>query len=81
MSITVEIFLYASLAAYLPDKTAGRSMAIETAAGSRVADVLPQIGVPDKEVKLIFINGARKELHHSLADGDRVGLFPPVGGG
>jgi molybdopterin converting factor small subunit len=46
-----------------------------------VADVLTALGIPEEEVKIIFINGVKKELHAPLADGDRLGLFPAVGGG
>ena len=49
--------------------------------GARVADVLEKIGAPIEEAKLIFINNKRGELSTVLNDGDRVGGFPPVGGG
>lgn len=46
-----------------------------------VADLMIELGVPADQVKLIFVNGRSVEADTQLADGDRVGLFPPVGGG
>lgn len=46
-----------------------------------VHDLMVHLGVPVAEVKLIFVNGISVEATHPLASGDRVGLFPPVGGG
>ncbi len=31
--------------------------------------------------RVIFVNGVVRGDEHRLADGDEVGLFPPVGGG
>jgi molybdopterin converting factor small subunit len=39
------------------------------------------IGIPEKEVRLIFVNGRHASLEDRLAEGDTLALFPPVGGG
>ncbi|MFP3999926.1 MAG: MoaD/ThiS family protein, partial [Desulfobacterales bacterium] len=49
--------------------------------GSTASDVLAKLDVPEKEVKIAFINGVRKGLDAAVSNGDRVGFFPPVGGG
>jgi molybdopterin converting factor small subunit len=46
-----------------------------------VKDVLDEIGIPEKEVKNVIVNGRRRDLDHLLADGDRVALFPAIAGG
>lgn len=46
-----------------------------------VGDVIQTLGIPEKEVTLIFINGRHGELSSELHDGDTLGMFPPVGGG
>jgi len=43
--------------------------------------VLERLGVPEKGVKNVIVNGWRRDLDHRLADGDRVALFPPIAGG
>jgi len=49
--------------------------------GTCVMDLVTQFGIPEADVKLIFINGKRELLSYVLKDNDRVGIFPPVGGG
>ena len=43
--------------------------------------IIRDIGIPEKEVKLIFVNGRHASLEDQLADGDTLALFPPIGGG
>lgn len=77
----LEVYLYASLAKYLPQKAPGKSVHVNAESGSTASDVLAKLGVPEKEVKIAFINGVRKGLDAAVSNGDRVGFFPPVGGG
>jgi len=49
--------------------------------GTCVMDLVTKFGIPEEDVKLIFINGKRELLSYVLKDNDRVGIFPPVGGG
>ena len=77
MTIHVSIKLYATLGALSP-KRADRYPVSE---GISVADLLRQLQVPLQEAKLIFINGRRAELDAKLHGGERIGVFPPVGGG
>ena len=73
----IQLKLFATLTKYLP----ADSDHISIIPGETVAQVLEKLGVPLKEVKLVFIDGVRKELSHALSGGERVGIFPPVGGG
>lgn len=49
--------------------------------GATAAELIRRLGVPPEEVAILFVNGAHAEPERVLADGDRVGLFPAVGGG
>ena len=49
--------------------------------GTTVGDIIKILGIPDKEVTLIFINGRHGQKDTRLSNGDTVALFPPVGGG
>jgi len=49
--------------------------------GISIFDLLEQIKVPREKAKLVFINGVKAELTSTLGGGERVGIFPPVGGG
>jgi molybdopterin converting factor small subunit len=80
--IRVEARLYATLRKYHPEGKAGEALGYELAEGTTVQKLLEnELGVPPGEVKIVFVNGVSQDLNHVLADGDRVGIFPPVAGG
>jgi molybdopterin converting factor small subunit len=53
----------------------------EFSPGITIGEVIKELGIPEKEVTLIFVNGRHANTHDTLTDGDTIGLFPPVGGG
>jgi len=77
----VEVHLYATLAKFLPVDAEDRTCWVELAEGEGVEAVMRRLEVPEQSVKLIFINGVHAGKTAALKEGDRVGLFPPVGGG
>lgn len=80
--IRVEARLYATLRKYHPEGKAGEALVRELAEGTTVQKLLEnELDVPPGEVKIVFVNGVSQDFDHVLADGDRVGIFPPVAGG
>ena len=77
----IEIRLYASLARFLPEQSAGEACVIDLPEGKSVKELLTQLHVPLASVKLIFINHIHVDEESILKDGDRLGVFPPVAGG
>ena len=77
MGIHIQIKLFATLLEKLPDN----ADSFPVAEGTTVANLADLLGIDPKDAKLIFINGRKGALDSVLAEGDRVGLFPPVGGG
>ncbi|MBT8358417.1 MAG: MoaD/ThiS family protein [Desulfobacterales bacterium] len=77
----VEVNLYATLKKYMNKETFGQSSTIDADDGLCVEDMIQQLKIPSDLVKLIFINGVHGKRDTILKDGDRLGLFPPVGGG
>jgi molybdopterin converting factor small subunit len=39
------------------------------------------LGIDAREVHVLMVNGVISRLDRVLVGGDRLGLFPPVGGG
>ena len=72
----IEVHCFATLAGHTPP---GKRMTLE--AGVSVGELLPMLDLTEEDVKIIFINGQHVELDAVVADGDRVGIFPAVGGG
>jgi len=77
MKLHITIKLFATLRPYAPDNADRYAVA----PGTTVADVVRALNIPAKDAKLIFINSIRREPDTPLQDGDRLGIFPPVGGG
>jgi molybdopterin converting factor small subunit len=75
--VTIDLKLFATFAPHTPPDATNYPIK----SGMSVEQVLQQIKIPPSEVKLIFINGIRGHLDTPLQGGERVGIFPPVGGG
>jgi molybdopterin converting factor small subunit len=73
----ITIKLFASLKRFLP--AASENYPIEP--GITVKKLLEELCVPKDEVKIVFIDGVKHDLGSVLKGGERVGIFPPVGGG
>lgn len=79
--ITVHVKLFATLREYRPGVPMGEAFAVDLPEGARVRDLVRHLGLPKAEVKLVYVNALFREMDHVLADGDELGIFPPVGGG
>ena len=75
----LDIRLYATLRQYGADKSG--AVAVDVPEPLTVEQLLAKLAIPAAEVKIAMVNGVSAELNQVLAAGDRVGLFPPVGGG
>jgi len=75
--IKIDLRLFVTLSGYLPEN----NECLEIHENTTVEKLIRDLGIPDELVKLIFINGKRQDKTYHLKQEDRVGLFPPVGGG
>lgn len=78
--MVVEVRLYASLRRYTPASPNG-IITVDLPDGTTVLDLVKTIKIDPAEIQLIMINGIGCDLDKIICNGDRVGLFPPVGGG
>ena len=77
MKTSIQINLFASLKQYLPYNCDDFSID----PGLTVRDLALNIGIPLESARLIFVNGIKRDLSTPLSGGERVAIFPPVGGG
>ena len=77
----IEIRLFASLAPYGKSPLVSPGGTMECEPQSAVADLVDALCVPRDEIKLVFLNGKHASLEARVKEGDRIGIFPPVGGG
>jgi len=79
--ITVEVRLFASLRKYQPDLAIGEALIVTLDDGARLENLVDELKVPREEIKAVFVNGRWEEEDYPLRDKDRIGIFPPIGGG
>ena len=75
--IKIDLNLFVTLARYSPKN----SECLEIIEHTTVQQLMSDLGIPGELVKLIFVNGKRQDKNYRLKHDDRVGLFPPIGGG
>jgi len=81
MMNTVEVRLYASLRRYYPELKGGESLSLALDDNANLENLLDKLKVPRKEITIVMVNGRREAASYLLRDGDRIGVFPLVGGG
>jgi molybdopterin converting factor small subunit len=79
MRVTVKLF--ATFRRYLPPDSEGHACDVEVPAGTSVAAVLGQFGVPVDGTVVVLVNGRTAELDSVLHEGDAVAVFPALAGG
>jgi sulfur-carrier protein len=77
----LQIFLNATLRRHVPGYDPYRGISLDTPPGISCARVIAQLGLPPQEVTLIMVDGRRREADFILQGHERLGLFPPIGGG
>lgn len=79
--MALQIFLNATLRQYVPGYDPYQGISLEVPPGTTAAQALDTLGVPVGEVALVMIDGRRREPDFVLQGNERLGLFPPIGGG
>lgn len=74
--MTVEVRLFATL-------REGRGKVLQAVYEEpvRPRDVIGRLGIQEKDVAILLINGRDGLMDTLLKEGDKVSIFPPVGGG
>ncbi len=74
---SIRLHLYAGLKSLVPDCPEE----IPITEGTAVGEILERLGIPAEKAHLIFVDGKKSALSLPLRGGERIGIFPPVGGG
>jgi HAD superfamily hydrolase (TIGR01509 family) len=79
VSMQVRLHACPTLARHLPGRATEQTLTLP--AGASLREAIALAGIPEDEVWLAAINGARASLERALAEGDEVLVFAPIGGG
>ena len=77
----VEVRVFSGLEKFLDQKRFGEPFFVEVTDNFDLRSLLAHLDIPEDQVFTKLINGRHQELDYKLNEGDRVSLFPPVGGG
>lgn len=79
--MNIEIRLFASLKSFAQHPAVTPDGFLDVKSPATIRDALARLSLPEAKIKLIFLNGVHASLDAPLRDGDRLGIFPPIGGG
>jgi len=75
----ISVRLYESMKQYAPQ---GRhSFTIKLHDAATVDDVLKKLGIPEKTVMVVLVNGRRAAKEAALEEASTLVLYPPISGG
>lgn len=79
--LRLEVRVFSGLEKYIPGAHFGQSIEIERPEGVTLAELVDSLGIPRSQVFTVLVNGRHAPMDRVLQPGDRISLFPPVGGG
>ena len=77
----VEVRLYASLRKYHPNPGSSEALILTLDDEAKLGDLLDKLKVSREELGVLMVNGKWEKESYLLQDGDRIGIFPLIGGG
>ncbi|MBP2667196.1 MAG: thiamine S protein [Firmicutes bacterium] len=77
----LEVRLFATLREAAPQGAIVGVFPATLPDGGTVGELLKEIGISAEKVHMRMVNGVGVTDDYILKENDRVGLFPPVGGG
>jgi len=77
----VEVRLYATLRKYHPNPGNSDAFTIELDDKTSLGDLVDKLKIPREQVGVLMVNGRWEKEGYLLQEGDRVGVFPLIGGG
>ena len=77
----LEVRLFATLREFAPTDAVAGVFSATCPDGITVDELAERLGIEAGKVHMRMVNGVGVDGVHMLKERDRVGLFPPVGGG
>lgn len=77
----VEVRLYATLREFAPADANAGVFLVTLPENATLGFLLTAIGIEAKKVHMRIVNGIMSSDDQVLKENDRIGLFPPIGGG
>ena len=79
--MAIQLKLSSTLRRYLPDYDPFGDYMIDYIKGESINGLIDRLGLTGQAIKIYMLNGRSVRPEALIKDGDRVSLFPTVGGG
>jgi hypothetical protein len=79
--MTLKIFLSSILRSYIAGYDPSSGLEFTDVKDISIAELCRKIGIPAEKIKIVMVNGKKQDMKYILRGDERLGLFPPVGGG
>ena len=79
--MALTIFLSSSLRQYIPGYEPSVGLEQNVEKGITIAELCQKLKIPIDEVKIVMVNGRKEDMNYIIQGDERLGFFPPVGGG
>lgn len=77
----VEVRVFCGLESCIPGARFGEPIPVDITKGFSGRMLLEKLNIPEEKAFSFLVNGVHKPFEVILSDGDRISIFPPVGGG
>ncbi len=79
--MAVKIFLSSTLRQYVPEYDPSEGAEFSLKRKTTVSELCKLMSIPLAKIKIVMVNGKSEPFDYELQGDERIGLFPPVGGG
>lgn len=79
--LQIEVRLFCGLESCVPGTKFGQPIQLELPEGTNGLALLEKLNIPRDRAFSLMVNGVHKDFDAFFKAGDRVSIFPPVGGG
>jgi len=66
---------------YIPGYNPVVGLEIKGETGITIAELCQKLKIPIDKIKIVMVNGRKEDLNYIIQGDERLGFFPPVGGG
>jgi len=75
------VFLSSSLREFIPGYDPSSGLELKDVKGISIAELCRKLEIPIDKIKIVMVNGRKEDMNYMIQGNERLGFFPPVGGG
>ncbi len=79
--MALKIFLSSTLRQYISGYNPSEGAEFSLNRKTTVSELCKLMNIPMAKIKIVMVNGKSQPFDYELQGDERIGLFPPVGGG